>query len=129
MPKLAKRQSEILKRQPIDESGPGTILRDFQTLLDFVGTGGVKTGGKNYRLPLATLGELDERMSHPLRPRKSRPQQLSYPHLNGLYLLLRTSGLCVSRASEIAVSFLSICHVSRSGKPSITKHCTSRYAS
>src|SRR5436309_15708606 len=96
MQKLAKRQSEILKRQPIDESGPGTILRDFQTLLDFIGTIGIKTGGKNYRLPLATLGELDERMSHPLRPRKSRPQQLSYPHLNGLYLLLRTSGLGVS---------------------------------
>ncbi len=96
MQTLANRQSESLKPQPIDESGPGTILRDFQTLLDFVGTAGVKTGGKNHRLPLAALGELDERMSNPLRPRKSRPQQLSYPHLNGLYLLLRTSGLGVS---------------------------------
>jgi hypothetical protein len=96
MPKLAKAQSDVLKREQIDESGPGTILRDFQMLLDFVGTGGIKTGGKNHRLPLVALGELDERMSQPLRPRKSRPQQLSYPHLNGLYLLLRTSGLGVS---------------------------------
>jgi hypothetical protein len=31
-----------------------------------------------------------------LRPALSRPQQLSYPHINGLYLLLRASGLGVS---------------------------------
>lgn len=96
MQKSATFQPEVLKMQQIDDLQPGTILRDFQTLLDFVGTAGINTGGKNYRLPLATLSELDERMTHPLRPRKTRPQQVSYPHLNGLYLLLRATGLGVS---------------------------------
>src|SRR6516162_3254449 len=96
MPQRRTRQPESLKNQPIDESNPGTILKDFQTLLDFIGTYGIKTGGKNYRLPLTSLGALDERMSHPLHPRLARPQQLSFPHLNGLYLLLRCSGLGVS---------------------------------
>jgi hypothetical protein len=85
-------QSEILKETRIDESGPGTILKDYQMLLDFIGTG-VKTGGKNYRLPLAALKQLDERMTHPLRPKLERPQQTSFPHLNGLYLLFRSSGM------------------------------------
>ena len=51
----ASHSSDVLKNQPISESGPGTILADFQTLLDFVGTGGIATGGKNYRIPLAAL--------------------------------------------------------------------------
>lgn len=93
MVKLAKAECDILKHQTIDASGPGTILEDFRALLDFVGTGGIKTGGKNYRIPPASLHELDVRMTHPLRPKLQRPQQLSYPHLNGLYLLLRTTGL------------------------------------
>ncbi|MSR59541.1 MAG: hypothetical protein EXS05_18180 [Planctomycetaceae bacterium] len=96
MPKTATSQSDILTRQVIDESSPGTILRDFQTLLDFVGTDGMSSGGKNHRIPLARLKELDERMTHPLRPALDRPQQVSYPHLNGLYLLLRSTGLGVS---------------------------------
>lgn len=92
----APNQFDMLKQQPIDDSNPGTVLRDFQTVLDFVGTGGIKTGGKNYRLPLAALSDLDERMTDPLRPRLARPQQVSFPHLNGLYLLLRATALGIS---------------------------------
>ncbi len=88
--------TDILKRQKIDESGPGTILADFEALLKFVGTVGIKTGGKNFRIPLAALNDLDERMTHPLRPKLERPQQLSFPHLNGLYLLFRSTGLGVA---------------------------------
>jgi len=61
-----------------------------------VGTAGIASGGKNHRIPLAALGDLDERMKNPLRPALVRPQQLSYPHLNGLYLLFRRTGLGVS---------------------------------
>ena len=98
---------DILRTQPIDDSHPGTILRDFQTLLEFVGTGGIETGGKNFRLPMSALSELDGRMTNPLRPRLTRPQQVSYPHLNGLYLLLRATGLVVS-SGEGATGRLSV---------------------
>jgi len=82
-----------LREQEVGEDGPGTILRDFDTLLMFIGEDGLKTTGKYHFLPQAKLNELNERMSRPVRHRLKRPQQRSFPHLNGLYLLLRASGL------------------------------------
>ncbi|MEJ7594942.1 MAG: hypothetical protein WKF77_25735 [Planctomycetaceae bacterium] len=81
-------QGSNLSIQHIDQSGPGTILADFETLQDFV-AGGVRSTGKYHLLPMDRLRELDERMTHPLRPNLERPQQKSFPHINGLYLLLR----------------------------------------
>ena len=40
---------------------------------------------------MARLNELDEQMARPLRPNLARPQQRSFPHINGLYLLLRAT--------------------------------------
>ncbi|HUG66580.1 MAG TPA: hypothetical protein VMM76_02435, partial [Pirellulaceae bacterium] len=87
-----------LASQTIDEHGPGSILMDFETLLGFV-EGGVRSTGKYHLLPMARLFELDQRMTKPLRPRLKRPQQKSFPHLNGLYLLLRASQLGVPAGS------------------------------
>lgn len=84
-----------LGSQVIDESGPGTVLRDFEILLEFVGLEGVRSTGKYHLLPLNRLFELDERLTHPLRPRLQRPKQQSFPHINGLYLLLRATELGV----------------------------------
>lgn len=83
-----------LASQTIDETGPGSILADFEALLGFV-EDGLRSTGKHHLLPMARLFELDERMSRPLRPRLKRPQQKSFPHINGLYLLLRATGLSV----------------------------------
>lgn len=88
-------QNSKLSAQHIDNNGPGTILADFETLLDFVATG-VRSTGKYHLLPMDRLRELDEQMAHPLRPNLERPQQKSYPHINGLYLLLRATRLGVS---------------------------------
>jgi hypothetical protein len=93
---FTRAQAATLQNQEITAAGPGTILADFEALLDFVGLGGIESGGKNCRIPLASLAALDERMTHPLRPSLARPQQLSYPHLNGLYLLFRNTGLGVT---------------------------------
>jgi hypothetical protein len=84
---------EVLKKQDFGPTTPGTVLADFQALLDFVGDG-IPTSGKNGRLPMALLYELDSRMTHPLQPKLKRPLQLTFPHLNGLMLLLKQSGLC-----------------------------------
>lgn len=69
---------------------PGTIVADFEALMDFVASG-VRSTGKYHLLPMARLNELDELMTTPLRPKLQRPQQRSFPHLNGLYLLLRAT--------------------------------------
>lgn len=95
MSTLRSTSFEHLSNQVIDESGPGTVLRDFETLLEFVGLEGVRSAGKYHLLPLNRLFELDERLTHPLRPRLQRPKQQSFPHINGLYLLLRATELGV----------------------------------
>ena len=92
-PVVSAKVQKILRDQAIEEDGPGTILRDFAALLAFVGDAGVKTTGKYYFLPQGRLDELNERMSHPIVQRLKRPQQRSFPHLHGLYLLLRATGL------------------------------------
>jgi len=45
------------------------------------------------QLPLHLLPEINARLAHPLELGLKRPQQKSYPHIHGLYLLLRASGL------------------------------------
>jgi hypothetical protein len=91
--KLTSEQEQILRDQVIDPTQPGPILRDFQTVLDFVGPQGVKAGGKYNLLPIEAIPQLDERLSRPLRLKLKRPQLRSHPYLQGLHLLLRATGL------------------------------------
>lgn len=106
-------QSTTARRQSnaafgtIDEDRPGSILRDFETLLGFVEQG-LPSGGKHHLLPLARLSELDQRMTRPLRPRLNRPQQRSFPHLNGLYLLSRATELVVVEGRGTAAGRLTL---------------------
>jgi len=92
-PQLSPVHRQTLAKQKIDQDSPGTILQDFHTLIDFVGEKGVEVSGQYHLLNLKLLAPLNARMTHPLELRLKRPQLKSYPHLNGLYLLLRTTGL------------------------------------
>jgi hypothetical protein len=91
--KLTEVQEQVLRDQVIDTERPGPVLRDFRTVLDFVGTEGVKAAGKYNLLPINSIGELDKRLTRPLRLELKRPQLRSHPYLQGLHLLLRASGL------------------------------------
>jgi hypothetical protein len=53
----------------------------------------ILTTGKHHLLPLSTLAALNAQMAQPLELRLKRPQQKSYPHLNGCYILARAAGL------------------------------------
>jgi hypothetical protein len=90
-----KRKAPVLRSQEFDAGGPGSVLSDFETLLDFIGPDGVRAAGKYHFLPIERLDELDAKMTNPLRPGLERPQQRSFPHIDGLYLLLRATGLGV----------------------------------
>ncbi|MFV1968977.1 MAG: hypothetical protein ACC628_26455, partial [Pirellulaceae bacterium] len=96
IPDEAKR---FLQNQTINDDGPGTILRDFDTLLEFIGTEGLRTTGKYFFLPQGKLDQLNAVMSHSVVHRLKRPQQRSFPHLHGLYLLLRASGMGIAVGS------------------------------
>lgn len=90
---LSSEYQQTLLEQTINEDGPGSVLRDFETLMDFVGERELKVSGLHQLLPMSALAELNTRLSKPFHIHLRRPQQKSYPHINGLYLLLRASGL------------------------------------
>ena len=91
--KLTKSHEQTLREQVIDPERPGPVLRDFRTVLDYVGASGVKAAGKYHLLPIESIGELDAKLSRPLHLELKRPQLRSHPYLWGLQLLLRASGL------------------------------------
>ena len=90
---LSSEHQQTLREQVISADEPGRVLRDFETLLDFVSKQEIKVSGIYQLLPMNLLAELNAQLSKPLRVGLKRPQQKSYPHINGLYLLLRASGL------------------------------------
>ena len=78
----------ILDQQSI----PGTILKDMNTFLDFIQEHPLEITGKKGLLPNHCLASINIKMSHPLKLALKREQQISYPHISGLYLLSRSLG-------------------------------------
>ena len=96
--------SQVLKEAVISDSGPGTILKDFDTLLDYLRKQELPVAGIR-QLPRNVMAEMNARLTHPIQLRLKRPQQKSYPHLHGLYLLMRASGLvCVRGTGKLFLS-------------------------
>jgi hypothetical protein len=97
---FSSEHKQVLRSLVIGEGSPGTILRDFEMLLGYLRERGLPVTGM-HQLPLRVLPEINARLTHPLQLGLKRPQQKSYPHIHGLYLLLRASGLtCVGGTSE-----------------------------
>ena len=98
--KLSPEDKRVLKEVVITENGPGTILKDFNIFLDYLGERDLPVAG-THQLPRLVLPEINGRLNHPLEIRLMRPQQKSYPHIQGLHLLARASGLiCVGGAGR-----------------------------
>lgn len=93
----------LLVDQTIGKDGPGTILDDFASLLGFIGKDGIRTSGKYQFLPHAKLDLLNAQMTYPVEHRLTRAQQRSFPHLHGLYLILRASGLGISLDDQLMI--------------------------
>jgi hypothetical protein len=84
-----------LLEQTIDENQPATILRDFETFLNFVAANNLEASGKNELLPLKSLRELNGLLTKPFEIELQRPVQKSFANINGLFLLARAGGLLV----------------------------------
>jgi hypothetical protein len=91
--KPTSEQEALLRAQVIDRDHPGSVVWDFEAVLDYVGTQGVKAGGKYNLLPIDAIKPLDAKLSRPLHLDLERPQLRSHPYLQGLHLLLRATGL------------------------------------
>lgn len=90
---LTPQQIEVIKSQVFSDDSPGTILKDFSALLDFIGADGVEISPGATAFAAKHLAGLNTLLSRPLVLTLKRPMQKSYPHINGLFLLLRASGL------------------------------------
>lgn len=80
-------ETHDFERQP-----PGTILRDFETLLNLIGDQGMPVTPA-YVFAMSSLETINRSLSHPLELHLKRASQKSYPAINGLYLLVRATGL------------------------------------
>ena len=92
-PHMSPQQITILQQQDITQTSPGTILPDFQTLIDFIGETGIAVAGKRNLIPMKLLAQLNQQLAEPIEIDLQRPQQKSYPNIHGLYLLLRATGI------------------------------------
>lgn len=90
---LSEQDSTLLKSLTISETQPGHLLKDFQTLLEFIGSEGRIVSGKRQQISMKDLAELNQQLSTPIDIDLKRPAQKSYPPIHGLYLLLRATGI------------------------------------
>lgn len=93
IPDMSQQAIAILQQQEITQTTPGSILQDFQTLLNFIGQEGMTVGGKRNLIPQKSLAQINQQLVEPIQTDLQRPQQKSYPTINGLYLLLRATGM------------------------------------
>jgi len=91
--------AQTLRALTVTESEPGAILHDMQALIGFVQGRRLQVSKTHQLLPLKVLSEINARLAHPVELGLSRPQLRSYPHIQGLYLLLRVTGLGDVRGS------------------------------
>lgn len=84
-----------MPQTPIEftDTVPGTILHDFQALMDMVGTDGLRISGAHGMFPIDRLVELDAKLAAPLKLAMKRPLLYSYPNVAGLCMLFRSSGM------------------------------------
>lgn len=90
----------VIKSQVFSNDSPGTVLKDFSALLDFIGADGIEISPSTTAFAAKHLAELNALLSRPLSLALKRPMQKSYPHINGLFLLLRASGLTYVQAGK-----------------------------
>ena len=90
---LSLEDAEIIKKQTFSDTQPGSLLKDFQLMLDFIGDDGIDATKTTHHIGMKYLFELNERITRPVETELKRPQQKAFPVIHGLYLLLRVSGL------------------------------------
>ncbi|WP_448561987.1 IS1096 element passenger TnpR family protein [Trichothermofontia sp.] len=90
---LSEAEEALLHDLTIAETAPGTIVKDFDTLLAAIGDRGLAVSSKRHLFPMKVLGDLNAQMSQPIAIALQRPQHKSFPNLYGLYLLSRATNI------------------------------------
>jgi hypothetical protein len=91
--KFTEYDAQILRNVVINREKPGTILKDLNSLVEYIQTRKITiTKSTNY-FSLKYLEPINEILSNPIKIKLKRPQKKSFPNIMGLFLLLRSIGL------------------------------------
>jgi hypothetical protein len=97
---FAPKHERVLGELAIDKSSPGTVLHDFDAFLTFIKEREMSITPM-HQLRRRMLPEINDRLARPIQMGLKKPLQKSYPHIHGLYLLVRASGLtCVEGTTK-----------------------------
>jgi hypothetical protein len=88
----------LLESQDFEQRAPGTVVQDFEILLSLMGDQGLPVT-PSHLLAIKSLETINRSLTHPLDLGLKRAVQKSYPPVNGLYLLLRATGLALIDAN------------------------------
>lgn len=58
---------KTFKQELLSDHGAGSVVQDFEVLLDFIGTEGVAVSGQYHLLPLRRLADLNARLTQPIK--------------------------------------------------------------
>jgi hypothetical protein len=100
---LANQCQRGLTAQQISPGDPGTILKDVNALLEFVGPDGIITNSDNASLPSKLLPELNAKAAYSIELSLKRPLLRDYPNLAGIFVLLRVMDLLQMKGNRLAV--------------------------
>ena len=91
--KLNREHAELFKKTIFSDLSPIPLLSDIELLLSEVGEAGLPVSPKTKCIAMGQLERINASLSMPLQIAQTRPLQESFPNINGLYFLLRASGL------------------------------------
>jgi len=89
----------------ISPTDPGTILADFDSILEYFMSHKVNATEKSRLVPIDILPILNTLLIKPAKIQFKRPHIKSYPHVRGIFWLLRGSGLLTVRRNGGYASF------------------------
>lgn len=84
-----------LSQQTFNDTTPGPILRDFQVLLDCLGSDGILVTERSQLPALKFLREFNESLSRPTHLSLKRPNQKHYAYAIGLFWIARSMGFAL----------------------------------
>lgn len=90
---LTDKDFAVLRTVGAAAAPPGTIVADFDKLLAVLEKDGIPVSPKTREFGIASLPALNAQLSEPAAIGLARGRQTSYPHIDGLHLLLRQTGV------------------------------------
>lgn len=100
---IAEESRARLTAQRIAAGEPGTILKDVEGIIQFVGPEGMATKSRNATFPAERLPELNAKSGHPIEVSLKRALLRDYPNLAGLFILMRVMDLLQVKGNRLVL--------------------------